>query len=563
MGQVLEALFSQAFLPHSICLVQDTGLIWLHAVTDAVTTLAYYSIPFALLYFVYRRTDLTFRWVFVLFGTFILLCGTTHAFGLLTLWYPVYWAEGVTKALTAIVSIGTAAVLWLLIPRALALPSPTQLTRLNEALEAQVAERRAAEQEVRAINAELERRVYERTAALEELNATLRAEVARRSRTEEELRQAKENADHANRAKSRFLAAASHDLRQPVQSLLLLQTALARRVEGHKAEDLVENMAVALDALHSLLDSLLDISKLDAGVITPQPASFPLQKLLGRLEDEFAPRMAEKGLRFRVVPTRSWVHSDPALLERILRNLLENALKYTKEGGIVLGCRRRQDRLQIQVADTGPGIPEEHFREIFQEFVQVGNAERDRRQGLGLGLAIVRRLAHLLEHPVCVHSRIGRGSLFAVEVPTAAIEAEDSLSLASTPALADSQGVVVVIDDEVLILCGMRALLEDWGWTVIDAPSSEEALRRLDRARCAPDIILADYRLRDGKTGADAIRDIQTVYGNHIPAVVLTGDTGPERIAEAERAGFRILHKPVDTDSLRTVLATSPQKAAE
>mgnify|MGYP000955487134 CR=1 FL=1 len=244
-------------------------------------------------------------------------------------------------------------------------------------------------------------------------------DITDQKRIREELHQAKEQAERANIAKSKFLAAASHDLRQPVQSLLFFIHVLKERLTGHDARPLVQTMEQALDALKGLLDGILDLSKLDAGVVTPAMVPFPIATLLDRLHTQYAGQFAAKGLRLTVCPSPAVVFSDPTLLGRILGNLIENALKYTPSGRVLVGCRPRVDSVRVEVWDTGPGIPPDQLTVIFEEFVQIGNPERDRAHGLGLGLAIVRRLSALLNHPVTVRSRPGHGSVFAVEVPRA------------------------------------------------------------------------------------------------------------------------------------------------
>ncbi len=376
-------------------------------------------------------------------------------------------------------------------------------------------------------------------------------DITDRKRIESQLHHAKEEAERASVAKSKFLAAASHDLRQPVQSLLFFSHVLSERLAGHGAQELVGTMQQALDALKGLLDGILDLSKLDAGVVDVRRETVPLSPLLNRIGAEYAPRFAQKGLTLKVLAGDAAVDSDPTLLGRIVGNLVENALKYTAKGGVLIGCRRRGDRVRIEVWDTGVGIPPGRLDDIFEEFVQVGNPERDRTQGLGLGLAIVKRLSRLLDHPMSVRSVPGRGSVFAVTVPL-----RGGAAAVPAPAVVtdQGQGVVALIDDEAIILEGMQAMLDAWGFRVIAESDLESALERLAEAGVAPDAVVADYRLRGGRTGGEAIQAMRTAYGADLPAVVLTGDTGPELEAEARRAGFAVLHKPVRPDALRRLL---------
>ncbi|WP_247878323.1 PAS domain S-box protein [Azospirillum sp. TSO22-1] len=376
-------------------------------------------------------------------------------------------------------------------------------------------------------------------------------DVSERRRAEDALRASKVEADRANLAKSKFLAAASHDLRQPVQALVLFQATLAERLAGHAAEPLVESMGQALGSLHMLLDSLLDVSRLDAGLIVAHPEEVPLMAVIERLAAEYLPQAGAKRLRLRVACTGMVVRSDPVLLERILRNLIENALRYTERGGVLLGCRRCGDRLRVEVWDTGVGIEPDKQADIFEEFFQVGNVERDRSKGLGLGLAVVRRLARLLGHEVTVRSVPGKGSVFALDMPVvvAAADAQPAKVESARP----RDGLILVIDDEPLVRLGLQAMLEGWGYRVLSAGSVEEAVRHIESGAW-PHAILADYRLRGGETGLDAIRAIHGRLNTAVPATVITGDTAPERLVEVREGGYALLHKPVAAHELRATV---------
>lgn len=396
-------------------------------------------------------------------------------------------------------------------------------------------------------------------------------DVTARKAAEAALRQAKEEADiareaalaardlaeRADMAKTKFLAAASHDLRQPLQSLFFFTHALSDKLGGHAASPLLASMSGSLDAMRALLDSLLDVSKLDAGVVTPNVSEFPLGPLLERLAGEYAGRAGETGIAFRHVPTKAWTRTDPALLERIVRNLIENAIRYTEAGTILIGCRRRRGALAISVVDTGIGIPDDRREDIFEEFTQLANPERDRRKGLGLGLAIVKRLSGLLGHGIEVRSEPGRGSVFAVTVPVVETRPAPVATETATLTRLPGKGLVVVVEDDAIILLSMRAMLEEWGYKVVSAMSSEEAIESILGLGQQPDMIVADYRLREGRTGVQAIRDIYGVCGVRIPALVLTGDTDPARIAEVKQSGFLLLHKPVSPGLLREALASA------
>ncbi|WP_448205252.1 PAS domain-containing protein [Azospirillum sp. sgz302134] len=395
-------------------------------------------------------------------------------------------------------------------------------------------------------------------------------DVTGRKQAEADLRRAREEAEQAAVSKSKFLAAASHDLRQPVQSLYLFAAALTDRLQGNPSLPLLDNMRQSLDTLKALLDGLLDISRLESGKIAVAPTEVRMGQVLGRLVAEYAPRAAQKGLELHAVPTRAWVRTDPAHLERILRNLIENALRYTRQGRILIGCRRAaKDRLRVEVWDTGVGIPADRLDEIFEEFTQL-NQSGDR--GLGLGLAIVKRLSALLEHRVTVRSREGLGSVFAVELPRVVTDRDRARPAAARPSAAhpsasvdvrqpandcEVKGMVLVIDDEAIILLGLKAMLEGWGYSVLTARSGDQALERLRADGRRPQIVLADYQLQQGRTGPEALAAVQGLVGKDVPGIILTGDTAPERLDEARRNGFRILHKPVFPNDLRKLMASA------
>jgi len=534
------AWISGDLLPHSICLAADPLLIWLHATSDAITAISYYSIPSALFIFLAKRRDIRFRWIFILSGAFIVTCGTTHLLGAITLWQPMYWIEGIVKAITAVISTITAVAVWPLLPKAIALPSAPQLNQ-------EIAERIRAEAQLRELAASLEARVEERTAELlaekervvqhaaeirltesrlaesenrfraaqeasldafiifepikengktvdlrvlyanqnaarychstaeamqgrpiseiipssaapgglienhgkvadngtpldyileydadgirgyfqnvvvsfEGLIAATFRDVTALSEAQKGLVLAKVAAENANAAKSRFLAAASHDLRQPLQALGLYLEILRQKLPADDVS-VMRYIDICVANLTGLLSNLLDLSKLDAGVIEPKPAVFPVCQALDTMLANFTEVAREKGLRLRMVPSRLHIRTDPVMFERIIGNLVSNAIRYTQEGGIVLGCRHRAGRVWLEVTDTGIGIPPDKLDAIFEDFYQLNNAERSREKGSGLGLAIVRREAQLLGLEIRVSSIPNRGSTFALELPLVA-----------------------------------------------------------------------------------------------------------------------------------------------
>ena len=382
------------------------------------------------------------------------------------------------------------------------------------------------------------------------------ADITDRKRREAALEAARRSAEYANAAKTRFLAAASHDLRQPIHVLGLLLATLADRVRDERSAPLLEQMSDAVEAVDSMLGSLLDISKLDAGVVQPAIGPLDLGALLQRLRNEQQPIADLTGNRLTVRPPGAFARSDASMLQRILANLVSNALRYTSNGRVLVGVRRRGKSLRIDIVDTGPGIPPDSLEEIFVEFHQLGNPERDRRRGLGLGLAIVRRLANLLGHPIEVRSVLGRGSRFSITVPrTTEPQPARRWSADGASIEAELQGRrVLVLDDEISVREAMRQLLERWGCEVITTSSPEEAEARLGAEGRLPELLIVDYRLRRHASGIETIGRLRERAGTAIPALVITGDTAPDRLREAQVSGYPLLHKPVMPGSLRAAM---------
>lgn len=388
-------------------------------------------------------------------------------------------------------------------------------------------------------NAELERRVDEKSAAL----------ALQLARTQE----ARDAAEAANRAKSRFLAAASHDLRQPLHALGLFAEKLPEHVGDAEGAALADRMRHSVASLDSLLSALLDISKLDAGAIEAQPQAVALDAIFHRIAGDFAAVALERDLKLAFVPTRRVVRSDPVLLERILRNLVDNALKHTRSGGVVVGTRSRGDCVAVEVHDSGPGIPAAERERVFEEFYQIGNVERDRSRGLGLGLAIVRRLADLLGHRIEVDTRLGRGSVFRVVALRV-----DPARVAPHVAMPEAVGSLagrrfLVVDDEEDVRTGTATVLASWGSECLVAASVDDALRAAGGQ--APDAMIVDWRLAAGATGLDAIERLRTAFGAPIPALIVSGASSPEDLARIKATGVPLLHKPVAPARLRSALA--------
>ena len=373
----------------------------------------------------------------------------------------------------------------------------------------------------------------------------------------ETLREARDRAEAADHAKTRFLAAASHDLRQPLQAAILLADLIAQRPENAPATGSADGLRRTLDDMKRLVDSLFDVSRLDSGAVQAEITAFPMQLLLDQITIAYRRLAGIKGIALVVVPTDAVVRSDRVLLARMLSNLIQNAVRYTHTGQVKIECQPAGDRLRIRIEDTGVGISQQDLTRIWEEFEQLHNPERDRRQGLGLGLSIVRRLSVLLNHPVEVSSGPGQGSCFIVSVPLQEERPEAPQELTTRTAISGVAGrLVVIIDDDPLVLETLRMTLEDYGLSVIAAPDCAEAVRRLGSAGRMPDLVLADYRLRNGQVGADAIVAIRDAVGSQVPAIILTGelasvgDNIDQPLQDAQRLGAALFRKPIRSTEL-------------
>lgn len=390
------------------------------------------------------------------------------------------------------------------------------------------------------------------------LHQTMRSEMRLRHESgalAEALQVKTEEAQQATLAKSRFLAAASHDLRQPLHALSLFIDVLRESKSDHERAILFPRINLSLDALRKLFDALLDVSRLDAKVVKPEISHFDLAELLNTLAEEFASAASGKGLHLQVHARPSIIVSDRLLLERILRNLIGNAIRYTDSGKVLLSARTHGDMVLLQVWDTGIGIPQENQEEVFIEFQQLHNAHRDRTEGLGLGLALVRRLCRLLDHPLELRSQPGKGSVFSIRIPRGSANLLVQRETVTPTHSWDLSGHrVLVIDDERGILDAMQALLSKWGCEVVTAESLTDAIAALARRKITPDVILSDLRLRDASTGIDAIDSLRKQFGASIPGILITGDTAPERIKMAKHSGYELLQKPVLPAHLRRVI---------
>lgn len=383
----------------------------------------------------------------------------------------------------------------------------------------------------------LETRVAQRTQELAGANALLDAK--------------REEAEQASQAKTRFLASASHDLRQPLHTISLLVGVLRRQAVAPEVGKLIDSIQVSVSAMEALFGSLLDISKLDAGMSRPVLDDHVLAGLLQRVAANYGPQAERKQLRLVVAPSRCAVRTDAAMLERVLGNLVSNAIRYTEHGKVLVGCRRRRDGVELQVWDTGIGIAPDHLPHIFDEFYQIDNSERDRGKGLGLGLAIVKRTLDLLGHPYALHSTPGRGTCYSIRLPAA----ESPTPAPARPAAMVSSrriagAFIVVIDDEADTRHAMQALCHSWGAHALTAASARQCLDLLDEHLRDPDLILCDYRLGQHQDGLSAVSQIRAHIGQAVPAIIITGDIAAADLRRVAGAGLPMLHKPVGADRL-------------
>lgn len=365
-----------------------------------------------------------------------------------------------------------------------------------------------------------------------------------------ELEHKKREAEQASLAKSRFLAAASHDLRQPMHAISLYVESLKPQMRGRAAEDTLSKIERSILSTVELFNAILDVTKLDAGVVQPSIAPVRIRRLLLDLAEEFAAEADSKGLSLRVRAPDAWIETDAVLLERIVRNLLSNAIRHTTRGGVLLSVRPCQGKLRLQVWDTGSGIAPENQTRVFEEFYQVEMRAGQTPQGMGLGLAIVRRLAQLLGYPLQLYSRPGQGTVFSLDLSLLANgrSAFDAAGADSTRVL---KGCAVIVDDDPAICNALGHLLRQWGMDVRPFHSLRQLSHKLV---AAPDIVLADYQLVDGETGLMVADEVHTRWGPHIPVVLITGDTRTETIQALRQSGFPVLYKPVHGDQLRALL---------
>ncbi len=371
---------------------------------------------------------------------------------------------------------------------------------------------------------------------------------------ESETIQSRIDAERANSEKSQFIAAASHDIRQPLQAINLFVSTLKSKNKNTEDGILFERLEASVDGMSELLNSLLDVSKLDAEVVMPRPKHLALDGLFKKLKNEYEDSANEKSLKLTIDANHCVAFSDPILLERVLANILANAIRYTDSGHVEMIATAESEHISISISDTGIGIPTEEQIAIFVEFYQLNNPERDRNKGLGLGLAIVKRLCVLQDWPLQLRSDTNHGSCFTIHIPLgekALIKHVETKNISR-----NLQGVdVLIIDDEEDICFSLTQMLESWGCKVSAFDSADEACAQIKLLPLwQPNLIISDYRLRDNKTGIDAINQVQDSLVEHAVALVISGDTAPERIKEIEASGLMMLHKPIKPVKLRAII---------
>lgn len=454
-------------------------------------------------------------------------------------WYQTWWFHIVEVALlVAIVLVSTR--IW-----------TVRLTRQRNALEEEVKKRTAE--------------VVLQKKLVEQKNELIVQKVQELETSNDALALANQIQEEQKSELTRFLAVASHDLRQPMHALNIYLEALLDVELSGTAKPLAGKVQQCAHIMDDMFKALLDLSRLDAHVVKPRIESFPIASLLKRLEIEFLPQATIKGLSLKITPCVFSIQSDAALVEQILRNLIANAVRYTEDGTITVTCHDKDGRLLISVQDTGIGISPHQQKTVFEEFCQLGVSSRDRSKGLGLGLAIVRRLCALLDAPITLISAVGQGSTFTVDLPLAqgTDSVNESLAVIDAPVKVSLRNkLIVLIDDEESILDAMQTRLEQCGATVLTATSGNEAIAKLKTAEQIPDAIICDYQLRLNENGIDAIGAIHSVFSDDIPVLLVTGDTAPEAIRETQESGMLVLHKPIQPGMLLTILSQICQQAS-
>lgn len=563
LSRFAQPTMVEAFIPHGHCYLWKPELVGLHIVSDSLIALAYYSIPLTLFYFVRQRQDLPFDWIFLLFGTFIVACGTTHLMEVWTLWHPTYWLSGAIKLVTAVVSVYTAVLLVPLVPQALALPSPAQLETANQELRNQIVERERAEEKIRTLNLELEQRVVERTAQLESANK-LKDQLLVREQ------EARASAEAANRAKDEFLSTLSHELRTPLNAMLgwsqLLRSQKLNEATSSRALEAIERNA---RGQANLIEDLLDISRIITGKLRLHVRSIELVPVIEAAIDTVRPAADAKQVRIQSIldPLAGPVSGDSDRLQQVVWNLLSNAVKFTPKGGRVqVRLERVNSHVEIVVSDTGQGIGADFLPYIFERFKQADSTHTRSHGGLGLGLAIVRHLVELHGGSVQAQSPgEGQGATFVVQLPLLVVlntnESErihpsvgGEVAFDYAPTL--NGLTILVVDDEADARELLSTVLQECGAMVTTAASVTEAIAAIEQLQ--PDILVSDIGMpgEDGYSLIRRIRAMEAHNGARIPAVALTAYARVEDRTRALAAGFQMhIAKPVNPTELVAVIA--------
>lgn len=567
--------FFEVFTPRRACMNYEADVVWLHAISDGLIAVAYFSIPVALVYFVRRRKDLQFSWMYVLFAVFILACGTTHAFGVVDLWQPIYRLDGVVKLITAIASVAAAILLWSLIPKALVLPSPAQLRQANQELERQIAERQRAEEALRRITEDLEERVRQRTAELEQSNNMLRAEIAARKEIETQRKEllareraARSDAERASRMKDEFLATLSHELRTPLNAILgWAQLLRMRPADPEELTQGLETIERNARAQTQLIEDLLDMSRITAGKLRLEIQPVRMEEIIDAALDTVHPAADAKGIRLlkQVPPDVAPISGDPHRLQQIIWNLLTNAIKFTPSGGqVTVGLESSESRIELSVSDTGPGIDPAFLPFLFERFRQADSSTTRKHGGLGLGLAIVRHLVEMHGGTIEVGSPgPGQGATFLVRLPRGPLAPEPPVAKRAQPEVPRGAAVslrglkVLVVDDEPDARELIQRMLQANGAHALVAASAGEALQMLREEH--PDVLISDIGmpLQDGYELIQKVRQLPAEEGGTIPAIALTAFARAEDRRRTLLCGYQMhVPKPVESAELVTVVAS-------
>ncbi|MBW4441448.1 MAG: response regulator [Plectolyngbya sp. WJT66-NPBG17] len=570
---------SSSYIPHGHCYLWQTGLVWLHITGDVLIALAYYSIPLTLLFFVRNRRDLPFNWIFLLFGAFIIACGTGHILDIWTLWHPDYWISGGVKAFTAMISVLTAVELYPLIPKALALPSPAQLTLANQSLQVQIGERRQAEIKLKRYQDQLEELVAQRTVELTQINAQLQQEIIERQRIQEEResllrreQRAREQAEAANRVKDEFLAVLSHELRTPLNPILgwtkLLQKQQLKPEKAAIALDTIERNA-KLQA--QLIEDLLDISRIVRGKLTQNTTAIDLKTVvLAAIQTvSLAAEAKQIEIETTIEAEVGQLLGDAGRLQQVVWNLLSNAVKFTPEGGRVkvILTGEDSDQAKIIIRDTGKGIAADALPFVFDRFWQEDSTNTRQFGGLGLGLAISRQIVELHGGTITAESvGEGQGATFTVRLPLRApvpVPVPIRLSVSENSTLEGLR--ILLVDDSPDSREYAKFVLSEAGSEVTGVDSAEAALEALSQQ--IPDAIVCDIGLPE-INGYELIRQIRArpiEQGGKIPAIALTSYAGDYDQRRAISAGFQQhLSKPVEPEQLvKSIAAICPSRTVE